>query len=159
MRWIGRLIALLGLVAIVVFIGGRFSDGPIGFFSGGPLHAGELQTERSVNWGFASDFRTLEMQLVDPPRSRTLWMLVEGGQLYIPCGVPNFTLWKQWPHEAMTDGTAIVRVDGKRYERRLERVTQPQMWKILAARVDEKYAAGTDFDENSLWFFRVAPRL
>lgn len=159
MRWIVRLLGLLALAAFVVFIAGRFSDGPIGFFSGGPLRHGELQTQRSVDWSFAKDIGTLEMQLVDPPRSRTLWLVVQGKQLYIPCGMPNFTLWKQWPHEAMSDSNSIVRIDGKRYERRLERVTQPQMWKILAGLVDEKYGTGTDFDENSLWFFRVAPRL
>ena len=159
MKWITRLLVLGLMAAGVVFVGGRFSDGPIGFFSGGPLKTGELMTARTIDWRFATDVGTLEMQLVNPPRSRTLWLLVHGEQLYIPCGLPNFTLWKQWPHEAMEDNRAIIRLDGKRYERRLERVTQPQMWSILADATAEKYGSSGEFDQESLWFFRVAPRL
>ena len=47
MKWITRLLVLGVMAAGVVFVGGRFSDGPIGFFSGGPLKTGELMTART----------------------------------------------------------------------------------------------------------------
>ncbi len=158
MKWIVRILALLGLVGAVLWVGGRVSDGPIGFFSGGSLKAGDLVTEANIDWSFAKHTQTLEMQLLEPPRSRTLWLLVHRGQLYVPCGVPNFTLWKQWPHEAMQDGRAIIRVDGKRYERSLERVTSPDLFITLRDGVGSKYGGADDLDQESLWFFRLAPR-
>ena len=129
----------------------------MGFFSGGPLRAGELVSKRNVDWSFAQSINTLELQLLEPPRSRTLWLVVHGGQLYVPCGAPNFTLWKQWPHEAMQDGRAIIRIEGKRYERTLERVTKDRLWEQLAGLVADKYDQGGDFDQDLLWFFRLAP--
>jgi hypothetical protein len=155
MRWI---LGMAALVGAVVWIGGRFTDGPMGFVSGGPLRAGELVSKRSVDWDFATSIPTLELQLVDPPRSRTLWLIVHGDQLYVPCGLPSFRLWKQWPHEAMEDGRAIIRIEAERYERRLERVTHDALWGALAERVAEKYGQGGDLDQDTLWFFRLASR-
>lgn len=158
MRWLGRLLGVAALSCSVLWIAGRFTDGPLGFFSGGPLRAGELVGKRNVDWDFATATDTLELQLLEPPRSRTLWLIVHGGQLYVPCGLPSFRLWKQWPHEAMEDGRAIIRIDGKRYERQLKRVTRDALWRILTGRLREKYGSGGDLDPDTLWFFRLAPR-
>ena len=51
----------------------RFADGPNRFFSGGPLIAGEMHAGAEPNWSFVNDIPTIEMQLVDPPRSRRIW--------------------------------------------------------------------------------------
>lgn len=158
MRWIGRLLGVVALMSAVIWIAGRFTDGPLGFFSGGPLRGGELVAERNVEWAFAESMDTLELQLLQPPRSRTLWLLVYGGQLYVPCGLPSLRLWKQWPHQAMKDGRAIIRVDGKRYERKLERVTRDALWRRLADLLQEKYGQGSDLSPDTLWFFRVTSR-
>ncbi|MCH8254190.1 MAG: hypothetical protein IID06_02485 [Gemmatimonadetes bacterium] len=63
------------LVLIPVFalsalaISARASDGPSVVFGGGPLVAGELVTGPEPDWSFARDVRTIELQLLDPPRS------------------------------------------------------------------------------------------
>ena len=71
-----RLLVVIGiLVLIPVFalgalaVSARFSDGPSVIFSGGPLVAGELVTGPEPDWSFARDVRTIELQLLDPPRS------------------------------------------------------------------------------------------
>ena len=48
----------------------RFADGPNLVFSGRPLKSGELYTGLEPDWSFVGDVATIEMQLLDPPRSR-----------------------------------------------------------------------------------------
>ncbi len=50
----------------------RFADGPNQVFSGGPLESGELHTGPEPDWSFVSEVQTIELQLLDPPRSRRI---------------------------------------------------------------------------------------
>lgn len=162
LRVLGGLVGAVVVLMLAVFVYGRFSDGPVGFFSGGPLASGEMVTTPVADWGFATDVDTIEFQLVEPPRSRTVWILVEDGRAYIPCGIPNFTLWKKWPHEALEDGRAIVRIEGKRYPLELVKVDEPGLRAALLANVAEKYGlppGGEAADDpDAVWFFRLDPR-
>ena len=127
-----RLLVVIGiLVLIPVFalgalaVSARFSDGPSVIFSGGPLVAGELVTGPEPDWSFVRDVRTFELQLLNPPRSRTLWIVEHEGKLYINSnymGGLRERLWKRWPAQAERDGRAIMRIEGKRYERELVRI-------------------------------------
>lgn len=159
LRILGGLVGLVAVVALGVFVAGRFSDGPIGFFSGGPFTSGE-RVEAVQDWGFAADANTVELQLLEPPRSRTVWIVVDDGVGYIPCGVPNFRLWKHWPHEAVADGRGEVRLEGRRYPVRLEKTEGRELFDRLLAKVDEKYGGvpGGEVDEDAVWFFRLEPR-
>lgn len=157
---------LLYFLAVIVFVPislavvARFSDGPIAVFAGGPLEAGELVTDPVTDWSFAADIPEVEFQLVDPPRSRTTWIVVRDGKLYIPCGMPELRLWKQWPHEAMIDGRSILRIDDKRYPRQAVRVTDEKVYTAVAELLRQKYpaAAGYPTDTESLWIFELAER-
>ena len=51
----------------------RFADGPNRFFSGGPLIAGAMHMGSEPDWSFLNDITTIELQLVEPPRSRRIW--------------------------------------------------------------------------------------
>ena len=163
MKLVLRIFAgLVGLVAaalLAVFVYGRFSDGPVGFFSGGPFQSGEIVAGPVADWSFAKDIPTIEFQLVEPPRSRTTWIVVDGDKAFIPCGVPNFRLWKHWPHEAIQDGRAVLRIDGKRYPVQLTKIEDRGLAETLSGIVDGKYhvrAPGEDAD--SVWFFEIASR-
>ena len=165
LRWLGFLVvALIALVGGVV-LAARFSDGPMGILAGGPLVAGELVSGAEPDWSFAKDTPTIEFQLVEPPRSRTTWILVHEGKAYIPCGYMSSTigrLWKQWPVEAEKDGRGIIRVDGKRYERQLVRVKDdPALIAALTAEISRKYGAPATpatVESGSLLLFALKPR-
>jgi hypothetical protein len=100
----------------------------------------------------------IEFQLLEPPRSRTTWVVVHEGHAYVPCGVPSFRLFKQWPHEAMRDGRAVVRVEGQRHRRMATRVTDPALAGTLGELVSGKYGAPSSDDPEAVWFFRLDPR-
>ena len=103
----------------------RFADGPNRVFSGGPLVSGELHTGPDPDWRFVKDIPTIEMQLLDPPRSRRIWTAEADGKLYVWAGYMGTTvgqLWKRWPVQAERDGRAVIRIDGTRYERQLVRI-------------------------------------
>jgi hypothetical protein len=159
LRWIGIVVAALVVVIALVFVGARFADGPLALIPGGALRSGELVADPDVDWTFAADVPEIELQLVDPVRSRTVWLVVHDGQLYVPCSL-DFPPFKTWHNEAAEDGRAVLRVEGKRYERRLERVSDEALMGELAPLLAEKYdlQTGGRFDPSRLWIFHVAPR-
>ncbi len=161
-RILGSLVGVVVILTVALFVAGRFSDGPLGFFSGGPFSSGE-PAAAPADWAFAADVDTVELQLLDPARSRTVWIVVEDGVAYIPCGIPNFRLWKQWPHEAVADGRAEVRIDGKRYPVKLSKTEGRELFERLLAKVGGKYSSAPEADpaettEDMVWFFRLDPR-
>jgi len=151
----------------VYALGVRFSDGPFGIIAGGPLKSGELILTEP-DWAFAHDIPTIELQLLSPPRSRTVWMIEHKGKIYVPCGYRNTwlgRLWKQWPLEAEKDPRAIVRIEGKRYERTLIPVSSKHpAVKELLAELQSKYMGGTTptssniVGTDALLIFELAPR-
>ena len=160
LRWVGRILLVLVALAIVVAGIARFHDGPLGPVPGGPLEAGELVSDAGVDWRFAADIPEIELQLVDPPRSRTTWVLVREDQLYVPCAWPQSFL-KEWPKQALRDGRVVLRIAGNRYERQAVRVTDPEVHAELSALAARKYdyeppQGPTDLE--GLWFFRMDPR-
>ncbi len=185
LRWLG--IALVALVAVLVaaLIGigvvARFSDGPIGPFPGGPLRTGTLVSAPEVDWSFA-DGREIELQLVEPPGSRTTGIMVHEAQLYVPCDLgfmwgrfSGRTRWvlhliyvfKRWHEDALLDGRVVLRIAGKRYERLAVRVSDPELLATLRSQLEEMAAEWVSPDPlgdaptdgpRDIWFFRIDPR-
>lgn len=159
LRWLG--IAVAALVALLVALGivARFLDGPLAILPGGPLEAGELVAGSDVDWSFATDLDVIELGLAEPPRSRTVWLVVYENELYVPCGFLGVPIWKQWPYQALADGRAVLRVAGKRYERQAVRVTDPVLHARVSALVNEKYVGAAEpAAMNDVWIFRMEPR-
>lgn len=157
------ILATLVTLLILTSLAARMSDGPVAIFAGGPLTSGELVEGPDPDWGFAREVPTVELQLLEPPRSRTTWILVDDGKLYIPCGYMNSTLgriWKKWPIEAEKDGRAMLRIEGKRYPRQLVRRTEPALLRRLMQQIEDKYdvpATEMDPESGGLWIFELAP--
>lgn len=174
---VGLLIALLFGTALVA----RYvADGPMGPLSGGPLRAGGLVSAPVTDWSFAEG-HVVELELAATGQSRTTGSLVYEGQFYIPCdlgfvwrrlpsagmrGIASI-LWavKHWHEDAMRDGRAVVRLDGKRYEGNLVRVTDPELLAKLRAIMQDKAAkymhstlTDAPADTEAIWFFRLDPR-
>lgn len=86
-----------------------------------------MVTGPEPDWSFVRDERVFELQLVNPARSRTLWIVELEGKLYLNSnymGGLRELLWKKWPAQAERDGRAIMRINGKRYERTLVRIKE-----------------------------------
>ncbi len=153
LRWSGGV--LLGLVVLVTAVGivARFGDGPIGPFPGGPLESGEYAPAEQLERWIAATPRRAELQLLEPPRSRTVAVLVREGRAYVPCvlGLPPF---KRWHLEAERDGRAVVRAEGTRYPVQLARVLD----EALERELREAFPAGQGRGADEVWFFRLEPR-
>ena len=72
-------------------------------------------------------------------------------------------IWKQWPLQAEQDGRAILRVDGKLYDRQLVRLKDGPEVEPVMAELGRKYSAAGGFpddvfDSGYLWIFELKPR-
>ena len=163
---------LLGLVLVVavgiagLFVAARMSDGPLAIIAGGPFSSGEVYEGPEPSWDDLVDIETVEFQSLDPARSRTTWIAVHDGRIFIPCGYMTTTwgrIWKQWPIEAERDGRVILRANGKLYNRNLVRIKSgPEIQPILAE-LGRKYGDGSPFPieavtSDYLWIFEMTPR-
>ncbi|MGI9590135.1 MAG: hypothetical protein ACR2P8_02110 [Myxococcota bacterium] len=165
LKWLGGIVAALVLLLVALVLVARFGDGPIAILPGGPLESGELYSGPEPDWTFARDIPEMEFQLVDPPVSRTIWLQVVDGKLYAVSGYMNSTvgkLWKQWPMQAEKDPRAMVRIDGKRYERKIVRLgpDHPALPGI-ASEVERKYGAPLRAEmaaTGDAWFYAFQPR-
>jgi len=156
----GLLWLVIGIAVLAggVAVAARLYDGPLGIFAGGPFRSGE-QVSGPVDWSFAKDLDTIQFQLLAPPRSRTTWILVHAGHAYIPCGMPSLRIWKQWPHEALLDGRAILRAQGRLYDLRLVKVEDAPTFQVLRTVLQAKYGGVPgETGPDDLWFFRLDPR-
>lgn len=165
LKWIGIGLATIVLALVLFVFAARFGDGPTAIIPGGPLEAGELYVGPEPDWTFARDHAEMEFQLVDPPVSRTVWLEVVDGKLYVLSGYMNSTmgkLWKHWPMQAEEDPRAVIRIDGKRYERKLVRLApgDPALAGI-SSEVQRKYGAPLTPEmaaTGDAWFFALEPR-
>lgn len=153
MRRVALLLGALLAASVVVWLAAKFHDGPLGPFPGGPMD-GEVVKDAAVDWSFAADRQTIALQTSNPPRSRTVWLVVHDGALYVPSG---FVAAKQWPHRLADDPVVLLRVDERLYLRTAVRVTDPALLTALWRKVEDKYGAPVPEDLESHWVFRMEP--
>jgi hypothetical protein len=165
LMWLAGTIGVGLFLAAALVMGVRFGDGPVTIIPGGLLKSGEWFNGREPDWTFASDIKEMELQLVEPPGSRTTWLQVHDKKLYVVSGYMNSTLghiWKQWPAHAQKDGRAVIRIGGQRYERQLVRILDD--WPVLegiTSEVYRKYDVALSVDmakSGDAWFFALEPR-
>jgi len=165
LKIIAYAVGIIVAVVVATSIVARFSDGPLEIMAGGAFTSGELITQEP-DWSFVKDYVTVEFQLLEPEASRTTWIAVHEGRVFIPSGYMTTwwgKLWKQWPSQAEQDGRAILRVDGKLYERQLVRVMDGPDIDPVMAELARKYGDGQPFpriafDSGYLWIFQLTPR-
>lgn len=167
-RHLALVIATLVLIPVVTLgalaISARSSDGPSVIFSGGPLESGELVTDWESDWSFVRNVRTFELQLLNPPRSRILWIVEVDGKLYLNSnymGGLRERYWKKWPAQAEEDGRGIMRIGGKRYPLMLTRITSGPVVEQVTQAFTRKYSVemvSAEVDAQTLWLFEIAPR-
>ncbi len=185
MVWLKNLgigIATLIVVAVLaIVITQRVSDGPIEFLQGGSFKTGELVTEPVTDWSFAAG-KTSEFELEAFGTSRTAGYIVHEGIPYMTCDlgfiwnrldgraktILNLIyVFKTWHHDAVEDGRARLRIDGKIYPTQFTKVEDPEL--NAALRVELENLARGHFAPNELgpapteapndvWFFRIESR-
>ena len=166
LQLVGGLVALLVLLVVVVLVGARFADGPLEIVAGGPFRTGDAHAGPEPDWGFLKERPTVEFELLDPAQSRTTFVLVHDGRLFIPSGYMTTwwgRIWKHWPYHAEQDPRARLRVDGKIYDRTLVRITEGPDLAPVVAELSRKYGGGNEIpveavDSGYLWLFELAPR-
>jgi len=110
------------------------------------------------------DIATIEMQLLDPPRSRLIWVVENEGKAYVVSGYMGSRIgrmWKRWPAQADRDGRAVVRIDGRRYERTLQRIMSGPEVEGVTAELSRKYGSvisPAEIAAGGAWLFELAPR-
>ena len=161
---IGCLLLIPATAVITAAAKQRFADGANRLFSGGPLVAGELHSGPEPDWSFVKDIPTIELQLLDPPRSRRIWTAEQDGKLYVWSGYMGTTVgrwWKRWPIQAERDGRAVVRIDGKRYARQLVRIESGAILDGISDAIRDKYPSQVTraaVEAGDSWVFEAAPR-
>ena len=158
------LVLLVPLTAVVTAgVKQRFSDGPQRFFSGGELVGGELYRGQEPDWAFVDEVSTIELQLLNPPQSRRIWVAQYDGKLYVWSGyMGTFVgrLWKQWPLQAEADGRAMLRINGVRYRRHLTRIDSGDVLDGIAGAVAAKYPSRmtrSAIESGNVWLFEASP--
>ena len=146
--------AIVVAVAVLAFVA-RFHDGPlVEMLPGGPLTSGEWEPDGDVDFSFARDTEKIELETGG--RSRWVWIVTEGHDAFVPASL-SFPPLKRWHREALEDPEAVVRIDGRRYHRRVEKVEDPALHRRLVAAVRAKYANVPASGPDDVWFFRLAP--
>ena len=161
---VGLVLAVAALVAFIL-IGARFADGPLEVIAGGPFTSGTLHQGPMPDWSFVKDLETIEMQSLNPARSRTTWVLYHEGRIFVPCGfMDSFwgRIWKRWPIEAQRDGRVITRVNDKLYEQNLVRIERGEILEPVLAELSRKYVGQpiplAAVASGALWIFELTPR-
>ena len=165
LKWFVGGLSIFVLAIAVFAAAARLGDGPKAIFPGGPLEAGALHTGAEPDWTFARDLQEIEFQLVEPPVSRTIWVQVVDGKLYVVSGYMKTAigkLWKQWPLQAEKDPRAVIRIDGVRYERQVVRLqADDPVLAGISAEVQRKYNTPLEpemAETGDVWFYALTPR-
>ncbi|MDA1291679.1 MAG: hypothetical protein O3C37_12555 [Proteobacteria bacterium] len=172
-KWAGIVLGSILLLLAVAYGAMRMNDGPVEFYPwftisiGGPFRSGEL-TEAPESWEFLREREEIEIQTLKPTTSRTVWVPVVDGELFIVSGYMNSPigkLWKQWPAYMEEDNRILIRDDGKIYEQCLQRVlNDPQKVVPVLAELARKYFGGSGeqisgseiaVTSGSIWMFEV----
>lgn len=171
LRVLGGLVVLVIVAVVGVLAAARFHDGPFGgpleIVAAGPFSSGDLQIgSEEPDWSFLRDYATVEFQLLDPERSRTTWIMERDGRIFIASGYMNTIggkIWKHWPREAEKDGRALLRVDGKLYQRQMVRIEEGEIVSAVLAELGRKYVGGAaipaeEVTSGNIWLFELRPR-
>jgi len=169
---LGLIILLPAIALLTIKFDKQNNDGPSILFPGGELTSGELHQGPEPDWSFTDSVPIVELQISEPLSSRRIFVMESGGKVYVPSGYMRSTLgriWKEWAFQAVEgDGLAVVRIDGKRYERQLVRIDSGPEVKGIVAKMTQKYAGGTtpenmkegieSIQNGDTWIFELAPR-
>ena len=154
LRWVMRTVVVCVALVVLVMVGARFHDGPLGPIPGGPLAHGPVVGAPVADWSFATDVAEIELQLEAQAKSRTTWVMVHEAKAYIPAATA-FPPGKTWHRAALEDGRATLRIAGQRYPVTLTKVEDPTLVATVREVALSKYPARPS---GEVWLFAVTSR-
>ncbi len=183
LKYIGIFLSALVVVAITaVMITQRVSDGPIEFLQGGSFKSGEFIEEPVDDWSFGLD-KNSEFELVGAGTSRTAGYIMHKGVAYMTCDLGFMWnrlesgttrnllhliyIFKRWHTDAVEDGRALIRIDGKIYKTQFVKEEDPEIIAALKTELEvlaREYFAPQELGPapakapNDVWFFRMDTR-
>jgi hypothetical protein len=156
LKWLATAVgSILLIVVLLDTFGGYVFDGPLGPIPGGAL-SGPVNTTDELDLSKIENELELEIR-PSKPWSLSIWSVVVDGELYSPSA---FGEKRRWPKVVLEDPRVRLRTNGQVYERRLERVTDPELKKRVGAAVAAKYGldAKQASEGDTTWFFHYAAR-
>lgn len=154
LRWVIRIVAALAALVVLLFVGARLHDGPLGPIPGGALAGGEFVTAPVGDWSFAANVAEIELQLASQSKSRTVWIAVHEGKAYVPAAT-EYPPGKTWHRAALEDGRAVLRISGKRYPVTLTKVDDAAVVTTVRDVAFKKYP---ERPGGEVWLFAVTSR-
>jgi len=155
LKWLGVLVVLLAVGAGIWYANRR---DPFQMIAGREL-SGEVATERIADWSFTDEHNLIAVETRPAaPHSVTTICMAYQGDLYIPAQNGSA---KSWPHYAVSDPTARVKIDGRIYPVTLTRVNSAALTEPLMAAAREKYDFTPDPDApppEDIWVFKAVWR-
>ena len=143
----------------------RLSDGlGLRVFGRPPRGRASCTPARSRTGASPTTIATIELQLEDPARSRTIWVGEHDGKLYVfsalhaQHGRPAVEELAA-PGRARRPGGAAHR--RQRYERQLRRIESGPMLEAITASIADKYTYDISRElvqAGDIWLFEAAPR-
>lgn len=170
MRLIAQLFGIIILLPVVAMGTLRYkyinADGPSILFPGGELISGPIYSGPKPDWSFTESIQTIELQLNDPMSSRFVWAVPVNGRLFVVSDYMDSVLgrtWKHWAIDALEgDGSAVVRINGIRYQCRLIRSFHGETLDGVARMLSKKYDSPTtriSIEIGNTWVFEIVPRV
>ena len=156
LRWVlGSVVALVLVVLMLDTFGGYLFDGPVGPIPGGAFR-GPVDPDQRPDWSSLPKVIELEIRPAKP-WSLSVWNVVIDGELYVPSAVGAR---RRWTAVAFAEPLVRVRANGRIYERRIERVTDPALRRRVGQAVAARYGATPppEPEQDTTWYFRLGPR-
>lgn len=147
------LVAVLGAAAVVL---ARFHSGPLGPLPGGAF--AEPTSGEPLEAAALAEIDTIEIEVGgSDPRTRTTWVVVHEGRVFVPAGMAER---KTWPAQAEADGKLRVRTGGKVHGVSARRVYDEATRRAVLAAVGKKYGIEGDPEGDlakGTWLFELGP--
>jgi hypothetical protein len=115
---------------------------PVAMIPGGAL--GGTSAAPPADWAMLNDIKTIQLEVrPSAPYSVNIWAVGMGANLYVATGADG----TRWSPMIEQDARVRARIDGKLYDLRAERVTDP----AEIQRVADTYATKYELDAQENW--------
>ena len=120
--------------------------------------SGELVREPVPDWSFTDAIPEIAIETrtrYGVPHSVTIWCVAIDGELYVGASFPEFPKERRWVSNVRRDPRVRLKIAGRLYERRLERVLEPEASDRVNRTFGRKYDYDVDEDPDPVAYWRV----